>query len=69
MTGLIIRVGTTCLIKGDINNIALKGWEYAVHRSYGDYGPEEKAFHLSRRRRRIRLRRRVPSEEVCHTRR
>jgi len=41
-----------------------EGWEYAVHRSYGDYGPEEKAFHLSRRRRRIRLRRRVPSEEV-----
>jgi len=35
-----------------------EGWQYSKHRSYYEYGPEEKAFDMSRRRRLIRPRRR-----------
>lgn len=35
-----------------------EGWQYSKHRSYYEYGPKEKAFDMSRRRRLIRPRRR-----------
>lgn len=38
--------------------ISFEGWQYSKHRSYYEYGPEEKAFDMSRRRRLIRPRRR-----------
>jgi len=43
--------------------ICCTGWEYSVEATLGGYGPVEKAYHLCRRRRLVRLRQLVkPSQ-------
>ena len=44
--------------------VYFQGWQYSQHRSYYEYGPEEKAFDMSRRRRLIRPRRRDLNAKV-----
>jgi len=39
-----------------VNTALHTGWEYTVEASYGGYGPVERRFHMSRRRRWVRTR-------------
>jgi len=50
-------------IDSSLSAICCVGWEYSVEATLGGYGPVEKAYHLCRRRRLVRLRQLVkPSQ-------
>jgi len=45
--------------------VLIIGWEYAVEASYGGYGPVERRYHLSRRRRWVRTRHLIkPTDKI-----
>jgi len=53
---MILHVAWHVKLAHIVSSIKYAGWEYSVEATLGGYGPVEKAYHLCRRRRLVRMR-------------